>query len=67
MTPQPTDLTDADVQVIWGELEALRQLAEWLVCMDDPEDVFGRSERQTVTLTKIIERARLALHGEVPN
>lgn len=35
-----------------------RGFIDWLLSMDDPEDVLGRSERQTVTLTKIIDRAR---------
>ena len=39
----------------------LSDLAEWLVALDDPEDVIGREDRRTVTLTKIIERARDAL------
>jgi hypothetical protein len=37
----------------------------WLTSMDDPEDVVGREERRTVTLTRIIDRAA-ALRGEVP-
>lgn len=41
--------------------EKLRDLARWLVSMDDPEDVLGREERRSVTLTAIIERARAAL------
>lgn len=33
----------------------------WLVSMDEPEDVLGRAERRTVTLTQIIDRARRVL------
>jgi hypothetical protein len=55
-----------DPHRVEGELEALRQLAEWLICMDDAEDAYGSAERRTVTLTKIIDRAKLALRGEVP-
>lgn len=31
---------------------------DWLISMDDPEDMEGRAERQVVTLTRIIDRAR---------
>lgn len=65
--PQRNDLALDDVRVVWGELEALRQLAEWLISMDDIEDAYGSAERRVVTLTKIIERAKLALRGEVPS
>jgi hypothetical protein len=39
---------------------------EWLVSLDDPEDVLGREERRTVTLTQIIDRAHRALDPERP-
>lgn len=44
----------------------LREFAQWLVSMDDPEDVHGREQRRAVTLTAIIDRARsaLAAHAE---
>jgi hypothetical protein len=42
----------------------LRELAEWLVSMDDPADEFGCKERQRVTLTQIVDRAREALEQE---
>lgn len=38
-----------------------RELAEWLVSLDDPEDVDGREQRRTVTLDQITARAREAL------
>lgn len=39
------------------------EVLRWLVSMDDPADADGKAERQTVTLTKIIERARAALEA----
>lgn len=44
--------------------EKLGELARWLVSMDDPEDAAGLEERRSVTLTRIIERAREALGRE---
>jgi hypothetical protein len=44
-----------------GQLERLKEFARWLVSMDDPQDAIGCTERQSVTLTKIIDRARQAL------
>ncbi len=41
-----------------SDQKELRDLLRWLVSMDDPEDVLGRAERQQITLTKIIDRAR---------
>lgn len=41
--------------------DPLRDMAEWLVSLDDPEDVDGREQRRTVTLDQIIARAREAL------
>lgn len=46
-----------------SQLARLEEFARWLVSMDDPEDVIGAGERQTVNLTKIIDRARAALTG----
>ena len=40
------------------EAERLRRLAIWLTRLDGPD---GIEERRTVTLTKIIDRARVAL------
>lgn len=40
---------------------ALEEFARWVVALDDPEDVLAREERRTVTLTRIIDRAREAL------
>lgn len=37
------------------------EVLEWLVSMDDSDNPDGLKERKTVTLTKIIERARAAL------
>jgi hypothetical protein len=39
--------------------EALADFADWIVSLDD----VGAQERQSITLTKIIERARQALRG----
>lgn len=44
-------------------IDPLRDLAEWLVSMDDPENEEGMHDRQTVTLTKIIDRASEALNS----
>lgn len=41
--------------------DLLRELAEWLVSLNDPEDVDGREQRRTVALDQIITRAREAL------
>lgn len=46
-------------------LRACYELAEWLVRLDDPEDVLAREERRTLTLTEIVERARAAV-GDPP-
>jgi hypothetical protein len=44
--------------------DGLRELAEWLVSLDDDDsDSPGRCDRRTVTLTQIIDRARNALQG----
>lgn len=43
-----------------AEVERLRRLAIWLIRLDEPD---GIEERRTVTLTKIIDRARQALVG----
>ena len=42
-----------------AEVERLRALAIWLTRLDQPD---GIEERRTVTLTKIIDRARQALN-----
>jgi hypothetical protein len=41
-------------------MSQLKELAEWLVRMDEP----GSVARQTVTLTRIIERAKDALAAD---
>lgn len=42
--------------------EPLRELAEWLVTLDDPDPASqGFQDRRTTTMTQIIERARKAL------
>ncbi len=48
-----------------AERNQARELATWLVTLDDddPESP-GRQERRTVTLTQIINRARRALDGD---
>lgn len=43
----------------------LADFARWLIAMDDPEDPAGITARQTVTLSRIIDRAREALGVEV--
>lgn len=43
--------------------DALVELAEWLVSLDDVDGP-GSDARRTVTLTQIINRARAALGGE---
>lgn len=50
-----------ELDAIRVENEQLRAFAEWLVSMDDSEDVLGREARRTVILTNIIDRARAAL------
>ena len=44
-----------------AEAERLRSLATWLTRLDEPDDI---EERLTVTLTKIIDRARVALNPQ---
>lgn len=56
-------LSQDELDIVCDAAARLAIFAEWLVAMDDPEDVFGRSERQTVTLTQIIERAGKAIRG----
>ena len=51
-----------EVDRLAGRCRELEAFLDWLIAMDDPEDVVGREERRTVTLTKIIDRAR-ALGG----
>lgn len=41
--------------------ETPTEFCRWLLTLDDPEDVLGRTERAQVTLTQIIRRARAAL------
>lgn len=47
--------------VVEEQRERLEAFARWIVAMDDPENLAGRVDRQTVTLTKIVDRAREAL------
>jgi len=43
-------------------VEGLQKFAEWIVSLDDDDpNSPGRRDRQVVTLTKIINRAREAL------
>ena len=44
-----------------AEAERLRDFATWLTRLDEPDDI---EERLTVTLTKIIDRARQALNPQ---
>ena len=53
-----TDNLDRDD--LEAEVERLRRLAIWLIRLDQPD---GIEERRTVTLTKIIDRARQTLEG----
>ena len=47
-----------------ADTETLRELAEWLVSLDDDDPSSpGRQGRRTVTLAAIIDRARTALDG----
>lgn len=45
------------------EAGSTRQFLRWLVAMDDPQDEQGCKDRQAVTLTAIISRARNLLGG----
>lgn len=48
----------------WQQVADLRAFASWLVSLDDDNpDSPGRQERRTVTLSQIIDRARVALAG----
>lgn len=40
------------------ETDPVAKLLDWLIAMDDPDSVEGMEARRTVTLTRIIERAR---------
>lgn len=53
---------EADAVLTESPAKSLTEFAQWIVSLDedDPESP-GRKDRQVVTLTKIIERARLAL------
>lgn len=48
---------DAEAAKAMCEIREMRAFCDWLLAMDDPEDVMGREERRTVTLTEIINRA----------
>lgn len=52
--------TDVDGRALLERFDSMAAFIDWLLAMDDPEDVLGREERRTVTLTQIIERARAA-------
>jgi hypothetical protein len=44
---------------IVDERDRLRAFAEWIISLDDDDpNSPGRKERQTITLTKIIEKAK---------
>lgn len=44
--------------------EGIANFARWIVSLDDDDpNSPGRKERQTITLTKIINRAKQALDG----
>jgi hypothetical protein len=59
----PDGLTDVALLVEKTQrTDALEELARWLVSLDDPDPTSaGFQERRTVTMTRIIERARQAL------
>lgn len=40
------------------------EFCRWLLTLDDPADPVGREDRRTVTLSKIIDRARAALRDQ---
>lgn len=62
--PRPTmvaEYLDGGFKSAEQEVARLRGFFDWLLTLDDPEDSIGREERRSVTLTKIIDRARAAL------
>lgn len=56
-------LVAANSRVATSRRDELLELARWLVSLDDVDGP-GRDERRTVTLTRIIDRARAALTRE---
>lgn len=53
---------EADALLTESPAKSLAEFARWIVSMDDDDpESQGRKDRQTITLTKIIEKARLAL------
>jgi hypothetical protein len=56
----PLILRDVAARLL-EQRDTLDEFARWLVSMDDPDNLDGMSERRTITLTRIIERAREAL------
>lgn len=54
----PLRSVPADLAAENRELHRLRELVDWLISMDDPEDVDGLEQRRTVRLSAIIDRAR---------
>lgn len=54
--------TVAELQAIFDQRLRLKAFAEWLVSLDDDDpNSPGRKDRQTVTLTQIVNRAKEAL------
>lgn len=44
--------------------ETPAEFCRWLLTLDDPANPIGIQERRTVTLTRIIDRARAALRDQ---
>ena len=57
------NLNEALAEENYEEVGSTRQFLHWLVAMDDPQDGQGCKDRQAVTLTEIISRARKLLGG----
>jgi Fe-S-cluster formation regulator IscX/YfhJ len=52
----------SNIQALFDQRLRLVDFAEWLISLDDDDpNSAGRKDRQTITLTKIIERAKEAL------
>lgn len=57
--PPNLDSPAANPSLVGGTpAQPLRDFLSWLIAMDDPADEVGREARRTVTLTRIIDRAR---------
>jgi hypothetical protein len=56
----PLILRDVAARLL-EQRDTLAAFARWLVAMDDPDNLDGMAERRSITLTRIIDRARKAL------